>query len=143
MTQSLPPYGTADASYQAAGGIDGIRLLVDDFYQEMDSWEGAQELRALHAPDLASARAKLTAFLSGWLGGPRLFQQQYGGISIPAFHAKWDVGPELRDQWLECMARAIAKQPYHPTFASYLLEQLRVPANRVVQASQAIRQAQQ
>ncbi|WVM94572.1 hypothetical protein ULG90_03160 [Halopseudomonas pachastrellae] len=41
------------------------------------------------------------------------------------------------------MARAIARQAFHPAFASYLLEQLRVPANRVVQASQAMRQAQQ
>ena len=38
------------------------------------------------------------------------------------------------------MARAIARQNFHPSFASYLLEQLRVPANRVVQASQAMRQ---
>ncbi|MGI3130709.1 group II truncated hemoglobin [Halopseudomonas pachastrellae] len=143
MTDNTPTYGTADASYQAAGGIDGIRRLVTDFYQEMDSWEGARELRTLHAEDLSSARDKLTAFLSGWLGGPRLFQQQYGSINIPGFHARWPVGTELRDQWLECMARAIARQRYHPSFARYLLEQLRVPANRIVQASQAVHQSQQ
>ncbi|ONM44987.1 globin [Halopseudomonas pachastrellae] len=143
MTDNSPTYGQADASYQAVGGLEGIRQLVTDFYQEMDSWEGARELRALHAEDLTLAREKLTAFLSGWLGGPRLFQQQFGSISIPAFHARWAVGPELRDQWLDCMARAIARQAFHPAFASYLLEQLRVPANRVVQASQAMRQAQQ
>jgi hemoglobin len=133
MTQSTPAYGTADASYQAAGEIDGIRRLVDDFYQEMDSWEGAQELRALHAPDLASARAKLSAFLSGWLGGPRLFQQQYGGISIPQFHTRWQVGEAERDAWLFCMQQAIARQPFTPEFAEYLLRQLRVPAERIRQ----------
>ena len=105
MTDNSPTYGQADASYQAAGGLEGIRQLVTDFYQEMDSWEGARELRALHAEDLTLAREKLTAFLSGWLGGPRLFQQQFGSISIPAFHARWAVGPELRDQWLDCMER--------------------------------------
>ncbi len=39
------------------------------------------------------------------------------------------------------LRRALANQQYE--IASYLLEQLRVPANRVVQASQAMRQAQQ
>lgn len=33
------------------------------------------------------------------------------------------------------MARAIAKQGYAPDFVDYLLAQLRVPAQRIVQAS--------
>ena len=35
------------------------------------------------------------------------------------------------------MARAIACQGYAPDFAEYLLTQLRVPAQRIVQASAA------
>ena len=31
-----PTYGVGDASYQAAGGIDGQRRLVDDFYDLME-----------------------------------------------------------------------------------------------------------
>ena len=42
-----PPYGTGDASYQAAGGIDGLRRLVDDFYRLMDERPEAAALRAL------------------------------------------------------------------------------------------------
>ena len=44
-----PPYGTGDASYQAAGGIDGLRHLVDDFYRLMDERPEAAALRALRA----------------------------------------------------------------------------------------------
>ena len=33
------------------------------------------------------------------------------------------------------MAQAIARQDYAPDFAEYLLQQLRVPAQRTVQAS--------
>ena len=33
------------------------------------------------------------------------------------------------------MAQAITLQPYDPAFADYLLRQLRVPAQRIVQAS--------
>lgn len=130
-----PPYGTLDASYQAAGGIDGLRRLVDDFYRLMDERPEAAALRALHPADLSAARDKLACFLSGWLGGPRLFAEKYGSISIPAFHAQWPVDAALAQAWLDCMAGAIALQDYDPAFADYLLTQLRVPAQRILQAA--------
>lgn len=132
---SHPPYGTGDASYQAAGGSDGLRRLVDDFYRLMDERAEAVALRALHPADLSASRDKLARFLSGWLGGPRLFAEKYGSISIPSFHAQWPIDAALAESWLDCMAGAIALQPYEPAFADYLLAQLRVPAQRIVQAS--------
>ncbi len=132
---STPTYGVDDASYQAAGGLDGLHRLVDDFYRIMDESPAAAELRRLHPADLAASRDKLTCFLSGWLGGPKLFAEKYGPIVIPAFHAQWPVDEALAQAWLDCMAQAIARQDYAPAFAEYLLAQLRVPAARIVQAS--------
>lgn len=132
MSAQPPMYGIQDASYQAAGGIDGIRQLVDDFYRIMDSWEPARSIRRMHSEDLSITRDKLTCFLSGWLGGPKLFQERYGSISIPMFHTSWPIGEAERDAWLGCMAQAIELQPYAPEFKEYLLRQLRVPAERVV-----------
>jgi len=128
-------YGTGDASYQAAGGIEGIRRLVTDFYRLMDERPEAAALRQLHAASLALASDKLACFLSGWLGGPKLFNKRYGTIAIPAFHAQWPINQQLAQSWLDCMAQAIALQPFAPEFADYLLTQLRVPAERIVQAS--------
>ena len=54
MSDTLP-YGTGDASYQAAGGIDGLRRLVDDFYRLMDERPEAAALRALHPAGDADA----------------------------------------------------------------------------------------
>ena len=62
-------YGTDDASYQAAGGIEGLRRLVADFYRLMDERPDAAQLREMHAEDLAVASDKLACFFSGWLGG--------------------------------------------------------------------------
>lgn len=132
MPNQPPMYGTADASYQAAGGIEGIRRLVNDFYDIMDSWAPARTIRRMHADDLSQSRDKLACFLSGWLGGPRLFQERYGSISIPMFHASWPIGDAERDAWIGCMAQAIGLQPYAPEFKEYLLRQLRVPAERIV-----------
>ncbi|NBA93882.1 group II truncated hemoglobin [Pseudomonas sp. R5(2019)] len=132
---TTPSYGTGDASYQAAGGIDGLRRLVDDFYRLMDELPAAAQLRRMHPESLDSARDKLTCFLSGWLGGPKLFSEKYGSIAIPAFHAQWPIDEAGSAAWLMCMEQAIALQPYSPEFADYLLTQLRVPAQRIVQAS--------
>lgn len=131
-----PPFGVGDASYQAAGGIDGLRRLVDDFYRLMDQLPEAAALRRMHPQSLDAARDKLACFLSGWLGGPRLFSEKYGAISIPAFHAQWPIDQAGSEAWLNCMAQAIELQGYTPAFAEYLLTQLRVPAQRIVQASQ-------
>ena len=134
-----PTYGVGDASYQAAGGIDGLRRLVDDFYDLMEQRPEAAAIRAMHPEDLAISRDKLACFLSGWLGGPRLFSERYGPIAIPAFHAQWPIDEGHSQAWLDCMAGAIARQPFKADFAEYLLTQLHVPAGRIVQASRARR----
>lgn len=128
-------YGVGDASYQAAGGIEGLRRLVTEFYRVMDEQPEAAQLRSLHGESLELASDKLACFLSGWLGGPKLFSEKYGAIALPAFHAQWPISEQLSQSWLNCMAQAVALQPFAPTFAEYLLAQLRVPAQRIVQAS--------
>lgn len=135
VVSSNPPYGVGDASYQAAGGIDGLRRLVDDFYRLMDELPEAAALRGMHPQSLEQSRDKLACFLSGWLGGPKLFSEKYGSIAIPSFHAQWPIDEARSGMWLDCMERAIALQDYSPDFAEYLLAQLRVPAERIVQAS--------
>ena len=135
MSGSTPLYGFSDASFKTAGGVDGIRRLVDDFYRFMDELPEARGIRAMHKADLRDSRAKLTAFLSGWMGGPPLYHEQFGSINIPRDHAHLAIGEAERDAWLLCMARAIAQQNYPADFADYLLAQLRIPAERIHAAS--------
>jgi len=133
---NTPLYGFSDNSFQAAGGLEGIRQLVDDFYQEMDELKDARVIRDMHRPDLTESRDKLTLFLCGWLGGPRLYHDKYGSINIPKSHMHLPIGEAERDAWLLCMERAIAKQNFALEFAIYLLNQLRIPAERIFQTSQ-------
>lgn len=125
------PYGQEDASFQAAGGEEGLRKLVDRFYDEMEKQPEARAVREMHAQDLTEARDKLTRFLSGWLGGPRRYQEKYGQISIPLAHQRFAIGAAERDAWLLCMRIAVEAQPYEESFKKYLMEQLAFPANRV------------
>ncbi|MDR7090604.1 MULTISPECIES: group II truncated hemoglobin [Cellvibrio] len=132
---TTPLYGFSDTSFQAAGGIDGIRQLVDDFYQEMDALPEAATIRKMHKTDLAESRDKLTLFLCGWMGGPSLYHEKYGSINIPRDHAHLPIGEAERDAWLLCMERSIEKQGYSPEFSTYLLQQLRIPAERIFATS--------
>ncbi len=122
---------TQTTPYLAAGELAGITRLVDEFYVNMDTLPEAKTIRNMHPEDLTESRKKLTYFLSGWLGGPRLFQQHYGPISIPGAHKRFPIGYEERDAWLLCMQRALAVQPYSDELKDYLLAALSIPAERV------------
>jgi len=124
------PYGTKDSSYQAAGQFEGLIKLVDAFYTFMDELPEAKIVRTMHSPDLTESRDKLARFLSAWTGGPRLYKEKYGAISIPSAHSHLDIGSSERDAWLLCMEKALALQPYEQDFREYLLKQLAVPAER-------------
>jgi len=124
------PYGTNDASYQAAGQFEGLIKLVDAFYTFMDELPEAKNIRVMHSDDLTLSRDKLARFLSAWTGGPRLYKEKYGAISIPSAHSHLAIGSAERDAWLLCMEKALALQPYEQDFKEYLLKQLSVPAER-------------
>ena len=128
---SIPLYGFSDNSFKAAGEESGIRKLVDDFYRLMDQLPEAKIIRAMHKDDLTNSRDKLTLFLCGWMGGPKLYHEKYGSINIPRDHSHLIVSEAERDAWLLCMKNAIALQNYTPEFGDYLLAQLRIPAERI------------
>jgi hemoglobin len=135
MTGNEQEHRVSRTPYQAAGGIEGITKLVDEFYVNMDTLPEAKVIRNMHPPDLTESRRKLTYFLSGWLGGPRLFQQHYGPISIPGAHKRFPIGYKERDAWLLCMQRALAVQPYSHELKDDLLAALSIPAERVRQVN--------
>lgn len=133
--ETKPGYGHEDASFKAAGGVEGIQKLVKDFYRIMDESSADTIIRKMHPDNLEVSVDKLARFLCGWLGGPRLYNERYGSISIPAVHAHLAIGEHERDSWLRCTQQAISLQPYAPAFADYLLLQLRVPAERIFQTN--------
>jgi len=125
------PYGTGDASFQAAGCEAGIRQLVDEFFDRMGADERFATIYALHPEDKDVSRDKLARFLCGWLGGPKRYNEKYGAIGIPKVHAHLAIATAERDQWLTCMAETVELQPFGGDFKKYLMEQLFVPAEAV------------
>lgn len=93
--------------YEQIGGEARVRQLVDRFYDLMDTLPEAAGIRRLHQADLGEARDKLFKFLSGWLGGPPLYVQEYGHPRLRARHLPFPIGVAERDQWMLCMGRAM------------------------------------
>jgi len=125
---SSTQYGQGDATYRAVGGAEGLKKLVNDFYDKMETMPRAKNIRDMHAEDLTETRDKLYCFLSGWMGGPTLYKEKYGSINIPQAHKHLDIGEEERDAWMCCMRNALKNQPYPEELKNYLLQQLSIPA---------------
>lgn len=132
--QQTAVYGEGDASYQAAGGIEGLRRLVADFYRLMDELPEATALRQLHGESLTLQATSWPVFSVAGSAGRRCSVSAMAH-RYPAFNAQWPISEQLSQSWLDRMAQAIALQPWRRRAKEYLLAQLRVPAQRIVQAS--------
>ncbi len=84
-----------------------MRELVGRFYAQMDSLPEARGIRAMHPPDLATAKERLFLFLSGWLGGPPLYEERFGHPRLRMKHQAFPIGEAERDAWMLCMTRAL------------------------------------
>ena len=93
--------------YSIIGGADRVRELVDRFYDLMELEPEFAGIRAMHPSPMDGSRDKLYMFLSGWMGGPDLFVEQFGHPRLRARHLPFAIGSSERDQWLRAMAWAM------------------------------------
>lgn len=110
----------APTPYEVMGGDAKVRALVDRFYDLMDLEPSYKELRQAHGTSLSDARDKLYWFLSGWLGGPNLYVEQFGHPRLRARHLPFSIGILERDQWLACMFQAMKEVEVNPVLAERL-----------------------
>ncbi|WMP18984.1 group II truncated hemoglobin [Thiothrix lacustris] len=106
--------------YDMLGGEAGVLRLVNRFYDLMDELPEAWELRKIHPQDSQNARDRLFKFLSGWLGGPGLYEAEYGHPRLRMRHAPFPVNTQMRDQWLLCMDMALDEQITDELFKTQL-----------------------
>lgn len=93
--------------YELVGGEDGIRRLVDRFYEIMDTDPQFAPIRRMHKTDLAPMRLSLFEYLSGWLGGPQLYIERHGSPCLTGAHAPYKIDEQARDLWVACMDQAM------------------------------------
>ena len=129
MLDKIDEVGSNKATfYELLGGTEAgaanIRMLVEAFYDIMDSDVKAANVRAMHPADLTSAREKLLMFLTGWTGGPQLYTERYGHPRLRARHMPFIIGESERDQWICCMVAAMHQLKFDEKLITKLKEQL-------------------
>ncbi len=104
-----PPVKKTKLLYDLVGGEEGIRRLVEVFYDIVEKEPEGRALHILHlrGHGVAHSRIEQFNFLSGFLGGPRLYVEKFGHSDVRRMHEHVEIASEARDAWLQCMSMAI------------------------------------
>lgn len=121
----------APSYYDLVGGHAAVVRLVDRFYAHMDTLPEAAAIRALHDDDLTADKHKLAAFLSGWLGGPPLYWEQYGHPMLRRRHGHLPIDTAAARAWMLCMTAALEEVVADPPLRAFLIERFAGVADHV------------
>jgi len=117
--------------YEQIGGEQTVRTLVKRFYELMDALPEAWDVRKMHAEDLSGSEEKLFLFLSGWFGGPKLYEERFGPPFLRARHLPFSIGDAERDQWMLCMRQALDEVIDNAEVRGKLLQSFTALANHM------------
>jgi hemoglobin len=96
--------------FQLIGGEAGVRRLVAAFYDAMEQDPALARLRGVHAADLGPMRARLADWLTGWMGGPRVYAERHPGRPcIVSAHAPFPIDARMAQDWMAGMRQAFDK----------------------------------
>lgn len=102
-----------DSLYDQIGGQTKIAELANKFYDIMQRDEKAGKVLHMHPKDLTRSRKRLQHYLCEWLGGPKLFGEQYVNPDwLKRRHQHLNIDLEARDQWMYCMSNAMRELDY-------------------------------
>lgn len=99
----------SNTPYMMIGGEVGVKALANAFYDEMETNPHLQELLAIHQLPLDNIREKFFQYLSGWMGGPPLFEEKYGHPRLRQRHMHVKVTKKQAELWMLCMNNAMNK----------------------------------
>jgi len=117
--------------YSRLGGETILREFVNHLYDYMDSTPEVQHVRKLHTMSLSHANNRLFMFLSGMLGGPPLYMNEFGPPRLRQRHLHIEIGDEERDQWLMCAQYAADQLNIDGYLQEELMRDLTIMANHL------------
>jgi hemoglobin len=123
--------------YDLVGGEAGVVNLVKVFYDIVEAEPFAHKLLLLHlrGNGLAHSRVEQFNFLSGFLGGPKLYVEKHGHSNVRTMHEHVEINAETKDIWLECMVRTINQIGLEAATENKLMKNFTAAAESLVNRS--------
>ncbi|WP_341502638.1 group II truncated hemoglobin [Gallaecimonas sp. GXIMD4217] len=109
-----------------------MRRIANRFYDIMETDPAAADLLAIHPQPMELIREKFFEFLSGWTGGPALFEEKYGHPRLRMRHHPFAVDEKMRDQWMHCMNRTLNEEVDSPQLREGLRQALGQLASHMI-----------
>lgn len=112
-----------DTPFARLGGEQGVRAIVERFYDAMTELEPA--LARLHRCDERgyverATRDRFALFFIGWLGGPQDYVAQHGHPRLRMRHGRVPVDTAMARAWLRCMMHALDANGVEPDVCRFL-----------------------
>lgn len=112
----------SDSLYEAVGGEETFRRLVESFYAGV---AGDPVLRSLYPEDdLGPAAERLRLFLVQYWGGPSTYNEVRGHPRLRMRHAPFAINEAARDAWLRHMRAALDSLELAPAHEAALWDYL-------------------
>jgi hemoglobin len=119
-TESAHPWGESATPYEEIGGAEAVEALSNAFYDVIE--EESPLLRDMLPGSTANTRKKLTMYLSGWLGGPPLYEERWGHPRLRMRHMPFSIGEDEAAEWMRCMRIAMERSNLPPSVRTFLDE---------------------
>ncbi|TVT28802.1 globin [Salinicoccus cyprini] len=110
-------------------GEEKLHRMIDIFYGHVS--EDAR-INHLFPDDLTETAYKQKLFQTQFLGGPNLYNEQYGHPMLKARHVPFRITPEARDAWLENMAKAMDEVGLEEELKTFIMARYTLTANHMV-----------
>ncbi len=111
--------------YEAIGGAESLRAIVDSFYPKV-------QIHPLIGPlfpeDIQSVADKQYMFLSQFFGGPSLYSDAYGHPMMRGRHLPFPITEDHARAWLDCMDRALQDNGIDDELRVFVINRLSGPA---------------
>jgi hemoglobin len=82
-----------------------VRSLAEAFYDVIE--EDSPLLREMLPANTRNTRQKFFMYLSGWMGGPPLYEERYGHPRLRMRHLPFPIDEAAAGEWMRCMRLAL------------------------------------
>lgn len=115
--------------FEEIGGTEMIDQLVTAFYKRVAKHP---DLAPIFPKDLTETARKQKQFLTQFLGGPPLYNEEHGHPMLRARHLKFPIGPIQAEAWLSCMSLAMDEVDMPEDWREGIFRRLTLTAHHMV-----------